>query len=179
MTRTYYERPKRIEKLSNAEKAELFFDLINAFSIVRSPLETSYFLQDLLSASEIKNLAIRLRIAKLLLSGETYEEIRASTHASTATITKVSVWLDKGGNGFKNVLSKLPSKTSIPKKLPKGPIEYHLPEAIFGMLQYAKSSGEEKLTRDFLRKIGEKKEMDRNMQEMFDEEYVLKRPHKK
>ena len=63
-------KSKRLEKLTRNEQADLTFDLINAFSLVKNPLSTSLLLQDLLTALEIKNLSKRLRIAKFLLAGK-------------------------------------------------------------------------------------------------------------
>src|SRR3990172_6434224 len=107
---TYYGKLRREEKFSKEKRLELMFDLINSFRIVKSPVETADFLQDLLTAKEIKNLAKRLRIAKLLLNNVTYEEIVRTVHVSYATIAKVSVWLSQGGEGFKKVIARLPVK---------------------------------------------------------------------
>src|SRR3990172_5004862 len=124
---TYYGKLRREEKFSKEKRLELMFDLINSFRIVKNPIETADFLQDLLTSKEIKNLSIRLRIAKLLLSGNTHEEIVKTLHCSFATVAKVSSWLSQGGKGFKEVISKLPVKYEIPKNLPPIPIEFQLP----------------------------------------------------
>ena len=64
------EKPKRLEKLSKDQQEDLVFDLINAFALTKDPLSSSLLIQDLLTASEIKNLSKRLRIAKLLLKNK-------------------------------------------------------------------------------------------------------------
>src|SRR3989344_1336213 len=142
MGRTFYSNRKKIDKMSNEEKMDLMLDLIYAFGIVRKPLETAVFLQDLLTANEIRNLSIRLRIAKLLLFGKNQREIIDELHTSFATINKVKVWIDRGGEGFKNVIGELPLKWDIPKKLPRGPLEYHLPQALIALVKYGVASSQ-------------------------------------
>lgn len=166
--------PKRLEKLSREEKLELMFDLIASFSIVKKPLETSLFLQDLLSANEIKNLAKRLRIAKLLLSGMTQREIAQDADVSLATVNKVGLWLDKGGEGFKNVIQRLPRKWAMPEKLPRGPIEYHLPQALLALTQYAVAKSQDKHIEKFLGKVRDKEILDRSIRKEVSEYYRLK-----
>lgn len=121
---TYYPRPKRLEKMSKEDQLDLMFDLINAFRLVKTPLETALLMQDLLTASEIKHLAKRLRIAKLLLDSETHRDIAGQLHCSLATVTKVSIWINQGGEGLKDVIAKLPGRYPTPKNLPKKPIEF-------------------------------------------------------
>lgn len=162
---------EKFERLSKEEKISLMFDLINSFRIVRSPLETAVFLQDLLTANEIRNLSIRLRIAKLLLFGKNQREIIDELHTSFATINKVKVWIDRGGEGFKNVIGELPLKWDIPKKLPRGPLEYHLPQALIALVKYGVASSQDKKVEKFLQAVNNKKILDRSLQKIFDEYY--------
>ena len=137
MARTFYPTARRIDKLSKEEVLDLTFDLINAFRYVQTPLETALLMQDLLTGSEIRQLAKRLRIAKLLLKGETQRDIARQLHCSLATVTKVSIWLSRGGEGLRQIVSKLPKKYKMPEKLPSGPIEYHLPQLMIALAQYS------------------------------------------
>lgn len=175
---TVYRRPKRIDKLKLNEKLEFMFDLINSFMIVKKPIETAVFLQDLLTANEIRNIAVRLRIAKLLLNGDTFKEIAAKTHASSATITKVSIWLNQGGEGFRDVVARLPIRYEMPKKLPKKPIEFQLPQVLIATAQYylaTKQKKEIKKMEGFLKNVESKKALDKSLQEAFDEFYQEKK----
>lgn len=104
------EKPKRLEKLSKGTQEDLLYDLITAFSMIKSPTESALFIQDLLTRNEVKTLAKRLRIAKLLLQGKSYEEIKAELHNSFATIAKVGYWLERSGEGFRSVIKKLPQR---------------------------------------------------------------------
>ena len=80
MKRLYLKKEKRIEKLSKKDQESLIFDLVNALVQAESLNEAALFLQDLLTKKEAQVLAKRLRIAKLLLNGMTYEEIEKNLH---------------------------------------------------------------------------------------------------
>ncbi len=105
--------PKRIEKLSKKEQESLVFDLINALVQTNTVTETALFLQDLLTKTEMKTLAKRLRIAKLLLATATYEEIKETLHVSRGTIAKIAAWLSESGDGFRNIIQKLPDQIKL------------------------------------------------------------------
>lgn len=158
--------------MDSKEKLDLLFDLVNAFSIVKSPEDTALFIQDVLTANEIRNLAIRLRIAKMLLNGKTYEEICEETKTSSATITKVNAWINREGEGFKKVISKLPLRYEYPEKLSHGPIEYHLPEAIIKSVQYSVASGQERRLRNVVDKLEDKNRFDKEFKENISEGYI-------
>lgn len=150
---------------------ELMFDLINSFRVLKSPIETTNFLQDLLTAKEIKNLAKRLRIAKLLLTGVTFEEIVRTLHVSYATAAKVSTWLSEGGQGFREVISRLPIKYKIPKNLPPTPIEFHLPKLILTLAQYSIAKRQNLQLEKFLEGVSQKEATDRALKESFAGEF--------
>lgn len=104
---------KRLEKLSKGEQESLVFDLVNALVAAQSVSDAALFLQDLLTQSEMKILGKRLRIAKLLIQGMTYEEIEKNLHVSHGTIAKIAVWLSEKGDGFRKIIQKLPKEKDI------------------------------------------------------------------
>lgn len=110
MKRLYLQKTKRIEKLSKAEQEELVFDLVHAMVQAQTVSEASLFLQDVLTKSEMKMLAKRLRIAKLLLAGMTYKQIEESLHVGHSTVAKIAAWLAERGDGFRKIIEKLPKK---------------------------------------------------------------------
>jgi TrpR-related protein YerC/YecD len=169
---------KKFERLSREEKVELMFDLMNAFTIVKTPKESAYFLQDLLTANEIKKLAKRLRIAKLLLNNLTQRDVAVEVDVSTSTVNKVALWLDKGGDGFKTVIEKLPRKWEIHQKLPRGPIEYHLPQALFAITQLAVTRSQDGKVQEFMKHVKSKEKLDRAIRKETNEYYRQKRPDK-
>ena len=103
-----FDRKKRTEKLSVGEQEDILFDLLNAFRALKTDEETALFVRDLLTSSEVKILAKRLRIAKLLSEGKTYEEVEKIVHTSHATVAKIAHWLSEKGEGFRKVLSRIP-----------------------------------------------------------------------
>ena len=172
MTRTtFYPPAKKIEKLSKKELLNLNFDLINAFRLANTPYDTALLLQDLLTANEIKNLSKRLRIAKLILDGKTQRDIAHELHCSFATVTKVSVWLNEGGEGFKKVIAKLPKRYDFPEKFPHGPIEYHLPQTLITLAQYTLAKRQENNLEKFMENVEDKRLIDKTLQEAFSQEF--------
>jgi hypothetical protein len=113
-----------------------------------------------------------LRIAKLLIDDATYKEVVFSLHVSYATVAKVSVWLNSGGNGLRNVISKLPVKYDVPKNLSPIPIEFQLPQAAAAFYQYAKASGQNENLEKFLAGVENKQTLDRELRESFSEEFI-------
>jgi TrpR-related protein YerC/YecD len=65
------------------------------------------FLEDVATIGEVKALAQRLEVARLLSEGRTYPQIAQHTGASTATISRVKKFLDYGANGYKIVLDRM------------------------------------------------------------------------
>ena len=84
--------------------------LSKAFSMLNSPEEVCAFLDDVATISEVKAMAQRLEVARLLNEGMKYPEIAAATGASTATISRVKKCLEYGAGGYTLVLhDKIPS----------------------------------------------------------------------
>lgn len=111
MKRFYFQTNKRIEKLTEKELGELVLDLVNAIVSAKSVGDAALFLQDLLTKSEIKLLAKRLRIAKLLIAGMEYREIEQNLHVGHTTIAKIAAWLAERGDGFRKIISSLPKQS--------------------------------------------------------------------
>ena len=80
----YGELFESIVKLNSVEDCELFF-------------------RDLCTIKELDSMTQRIKAAKLLLDGETYEQIIAKTEISSATLSRVSRCV-KYGEGYKKIL---------------------------------------------------------------------------
>ena len=65
------------------------------------------FLEDVATISEIKSMAQRLEVARLLDMSKKYPEIVEATGASTATISRVKKCLEYGTGGYESVLGML------------------------------------------------------------------------
>lgn len=104
---------RKVDKLSKEEQEELIFDLVYALVESKTVNDVALFLQDLLTKNEMKILGKRLGIAKLLLSGMTYEQIEKQLHVGHTTIAKIAAWLSERGDGFRKIIQKLPKNTEI------------------------------------------------------------------
>ncbi|MDO4582244.1 MAG: YerC/YecD family TrpR-related protein [Bacillota bacterium] len=82
-------------------------DLFNAILQLQTLEECYSFFDDLATVPEIKSLAQRLQVAKMLLQNDTYTEISKTTGASTATISRVKNSLYYGSDGYKMILKRI------------------------------------------------------------------------
>lgn len=97
-------QPKLLPKYELDELLEEFWLMIAS---LETKEEVKSFFRDLLSETETVMFARRIRIAKLLLRGRTYQEIQETLHTSEGTIAGVHRWLQSGFGGYKNSLPRL------------------------------------------------------------------------
>jgi len=69
--------------------------------------ETERFFRDLCTLNELRDMAQRWAVVRMLDSGLHYAEISRRTGASTATITRIASWLNHGEGGYRGMLDKL------------------------------------------------------------------------
>ena len=69
--------------------------------------ETERFFRDLCTLTELRDMAQRWAVVRLLDAGLHYAEISRRTGASTATITRIASWLNHGEGGYRAMLAKL------------------------------------------------------------------------
>jgi TrpR-related protein YerC/YecD len=69
--------------------------------------ETERFFRDLCTLSELRDMAQRWAVVRLLAQGKHYAEISRETGASTATITRIASWLHHGEGGYEAMLAKI------------------------------------------------------------------------
>ncbi|MBQ4072923.1 MAG: TrpR-related protein YerC/YecD [Clostridia bacterium] len=80
-------------------------DLYKVMASISMEEDMENFLNDLCTCKEIESMAQRVKAAKMLLKGETYDEIIKKTNISSATLSRVSKCV-KYGKGYKNTLKK-------------------------------------------------------------------------
>lgn len=95
------------KSLSRKELSEFFEDFWTMVASLETKDEVRNFFRDLLSETEALMLARRIRIAKLLLKGTSYEDITKAMRASEGTIAQVHRWLQSGFGGYKVSLPHL------------------------------------------------------------------------
>src|SRR6188474_1648905 len=69
--------------------------------------EAARFLRDLCTLNELRDMAQRWAVARLLDDGMHYAQISRETGASTATITRIASWLNHGEGGYRGALERL------------------------------------------------------------------------
>ena len=69
--------------------------------------EAEKFLDDLCTIKELESMGQRLKAAKMLLQGKTYNEIVEETEISSATLARVSKCVRYGDGGYKQIIDKI------------------------------------------------------------------------
>lgn len=91
------------DRLRTAEVEEL----LAAVLALKTPDEAYALLQDMCTIREIKDMAQRLQVARMLAAGEHYAHIQEITGASATTISRVSKSLNYGADGYALVIERL------------------------------------------------------------------------
>ncbi len=94
---------KETESWKNKDTKLLFEAVLS----LKSAKEVEAFFRDLMTVQEIETFAERFKVAVLLTKGVSYREIYEKTGVSTATVTRVNQWLERGMGGYKLVLERL------------------------------------------------------------------------
>jgi TrpR-related protein YerC/YecD len=92
---------KEDPKTKKQELEELYQAIVDVDNLE----DCRYFLDDLLSVEELNSLSSRLHAAKLLIAGETYQDVTKETKISSATLARVSRCV-KEGKGYNRILKK-------------------------------------------------------------------------
>jgi TrpR-related protein YerC/YecD len=88
-------------------------NLFEAILSLRNKDECYRFFEDIATVAEIKALAQRLEVAKLLKENITYTTIAEKTGASTATISRVKRCLFFGADGYQLVLARIEQNEEV------------------------------------------------------------------
>lgn len=92
----------------NAKVKELNVEyLFKAILSLENMEECTNFFDDLCTIAELKAMAQRLEVAKMLSERKVYSDIVNETGASTATISRVNRSLTYGSDGYKVVFERL------------------------------------------------------------------------
>ena len=94
---------KGLSEEENKQVDELVRLLVN----VDDEQAVSEILLDLFTLREIRDLASRLQVAKMLSSGLSYSEIEKQTGVSATTIARVSKCLTQGSGGYAKAMEIL------------------------------------------------------------------------
>lgn len=94
-------------KLTDDANVNFLYDAILALKDMK---ECSAFFEDLCTVAELKAMAQRIVVAKMLSDGTVYSEIVEKTGASTATISRVNRSLNYGMDGYTVIFERLKDK---------------------------------------------------------------------
>ena len=81
--------------------------LYDAIVSIQERKECEEFLKDLLTKTELNEVATRWLVARLLNKGTTYIEIENITGLSSTTVARVHKWLKKSKGGYVAMLDKI------------------------------------------------------------------------
>ncbi len=93
-------------KLKDTHMDELFEGVLSLTSVE----ECYNFFEDLCTITELRAMAQRFQVAKMLDEGQIYSDIVKETGASTATISRVNKCLIYGTDGYRMVLDRAKEK---------------------------------------------------------------------
>ncbi len=85
--------------------------LVDALLRLETRDEAEHFLRDLCTLTEIREMAQRWAVVRLLDAGLHYAQISRETGASTATITRIASWLRHGEGGYRAALDRVRTST--------------------------------------------------------------------
>ena len=95
----------------NSKLKDVHMDSLFSAILSLETLEECYnFFEDLCTITEMRSMAQRYQVAKMLDDGRIYSDIVKETGASTATISRVNKCLVYGTDGYRTVLGRTREK---------------------------------------------------------------------
>jgi len=88
-------------------KSEELDELFKAILTLEDEEDCYRFFEDLCTVKELRSIAQRLHVARLLSSKMKYTEIEERTKASTATISRINKCLMYGSDGYQRIIARL------------------------------------------------------------------------
>ena len=102
----------KYNSLSEFQKRKYLGEFYSMVYLLRSRDEAKIFFKDLLTLSEVVMISRRIQIAKMLLSGFGYEEIRKELKVGFNTINQVERWVSNGFGGYREIIKRHNKKTA-------------------------------------------------------------------
>lgn len=109
---------RRIQEVDLKERQNMlneFFDMVVA---LKNSKDAENFFKDLLTPSESLMITRRIAIAKMLLGGWNFDDIRRELKVGYNTINIVNRWLYSGFGGYLNEIGKAKSKKDFRNSVP-------------------------------------------------------------
>ena len=87
------------------EKEQRMQSLYQLIADIHDPKDVEALLDDLCTRKEVENMAERIYAAKLLMEGNTYNQVMSQASISSATLSRVSRCVQYG-SGYSRLLKK-------------------------------------------------------------------------
>ncbi len=85
-------------------------DLLDTFLSLKNKDELKAYFRDIMSERDLRELAMRWEVAKMLDAGETYEQIQTKSGVAMETISRISRWLKDGCGGYRMMIDRFKNK---------------------------------------------------------------------
>lgn len=178
----------RIPKLTLQDQEKLLIEFCKALVEVKTAEEAAHFIKDLLSKQEAQMLAKRIAIARLLIQGKKYGEIKMALKTSFGTIARISHWLATSGEGYRMIVNRVKpeelektEKQELVEELNK-PFSWKLfkrkyplyfwPDILIEEVVKTASKRHKDKLRSILSRLGEKEELFQDLKILLKEDYV-------
>lgn len=110
----------KVYSVSKEERYKIIGEFFDIVTQLKNKSEVTNFLIGLLTHSESLMMARRIQIAKLIIEGNGYEEIRSKLGVSHQTIGRIDKWLHQNEGAYKEILRKYLKKMEREKDKRKG-----------------------------------------------------------
>lgn len=87
--------------------------LVEAFLALRTDDEARRLLRDLMTETEIREFARRLKAAEMLSEKVPYSTIEKETGLSSTTVARVAKWLNRKEGGYRVIITRLHHNNAI------------------------------------------------------------------
>lgn len=99
----------KVYAVDKKERTRIINELLFVISSLKLRNDISDFFLGILTQSEILMIARRLQIAKMLLLGESYDDISSRMHVSHQTINKTEQWIRNNSEAGNAIIKRIKS----------------------------------------------------------------------
>lgn len=96
----------KYNQLTDFEKKKFLGEFYSMVALLKNRDEVKNFFKDLLTLSEVVMISRRIQIARMLLEGESYEEIKSKLRVGCGNISQVEKWLNNGFGGYREIIKR-------------------------------------------------------------------------
>lgn len=109
---------RKIYEVDQKQRARMMDGFFEIVSKMKTKNDAANFFKDMLTPSETLMLTMRIEIAKMLLAGYSYVDIKKSLKVGDNTINYVNRWLFTGFGGYLKELQGSKDRGDAKKQLP-------------------------------------------------------------